>query len=217
MPSSETKIRVLIVDDHKVVRVGLRSLLSSAPRVSVVGEAWSVASAINQATSLKPDVVLMDIRLPDGSGVTACREIRRALPKARVLFLTSFEDEEAMLDTMAAEAHGYLLKEVDETRLIRAIEAVAGGQSILDPPLLKRLNAVWGAPSRQPGKNNEEELSAQKRRVVKLVAEGKTNKEIARALRLQEKTVRNYLSNIFTKLHLARRSQAAVYYIQHLR
>lgn len=205
------------MDDHKVVRVGLRSLLSSAPRISVVGEAWSVASAINEAARQKPDVVLMDIRLPDGSGVTACREIRHALPKARVLFLTSFEDEEAMLDTMAAEAHGYLLKEVDETRLIRAIEAVAGGQSILDQPLLKRLHAVRGAPSMQSGQINEEELSAQERRVLKLVAEGKTNKEIARALHLQERTVRNYLSNIFTKLQLTRRSQAAVYYIQHLR
>lgn len=209
-------IRVLLVDNHQVVRVGLRSLLTSSPTIEVIGEAWSVATAVSEARRLKPDVALMDIRLPDGSGVVASREIRRSVPHTRVLFLTSYEDEEAMMETMAAEAHGYLLKEVDETRLIRAIEAVAGGQSILDAPLLQRLR-TRRAERLTSQEAPHDDLSMQEERVLSLVAQGKTNKEIGRALRLHEKTVRNYLTTIYTKLRVKSRSQALAYYFSHLR
>lgn len=214
---AKNKISVLLVDDHQVVRVGLRSLLTSSPTIEVVGEAWSVATAVSEARRLKPDVALMDIRLPDGSGVVASRELRRTVPRTRILFLTSYEDEEAMMETMAAEAHGYLLKEVDETRLIRAIEAVAAGQSILDPPTLQRLRKRRDESPASPAAPAHDPLSMQEERVLALVSQGKTNKEIGRALRLHEKTVRNYLTTIYTKLRVKSRSQALAYYFSHLR
>jgi DNA-binding NarL/FixJ family response regulator len=214
---AKKKISVLLVDDHQVVRVGLRSLLTSSPAIEVVGEAWSVSTAVSEARRLKPDVALMDIRLPDGSGVVASRELRRSVPHTRVLFLTSYEDDEAMMETMAAEAHGYLLKEVDETRLIRAIEAVAGGQSILDPPLLQRLRTRREGRPALREMPPRDALSMQEERVLTLVAQGQTNKEIGRALRLHEKTVRNYLTTIYAKLRVKSRSQALAYYFSHLR
>jgi DNA-binding NarL/FixJ family response regulator len=215
-PAKKT-IRVLLVDDHQVVRVGLRSLLTSSPTIEVIGEAWSVETAVSEARRLKPDVALVDIRLPDGSGVVASRELRRSVPHTRILFLTSYEDEEAMIETMTAEAHGYLLKEVDETRLIRAIEAVAGGQSILDAPLLQRLRTRRAERLTSQETPPHDDLSMQEERVLSLVAQGKTNKEIGRALRLHEKTIRNYLTTIYTKLRVNSRSQALAYYFSHLR
>jgi two-component system response regulator DevR len=213
MPRREGKsIRLLLVDDHKVVRSGLKALLSDTANVDVIGEAGTAAEAVIEAARLKPDIVLMDVRLPDGSGIDACREIRTARPETRVLFLTSFADEDAIFATIFAGADGYLLKEIDEDGLIRAIETVAGGRSILDPSITQRVLARMKAYSVQATEQKGEQLSPQEQRVLALVAEGQTNKEIAAALGLSDKTVRNYLSNIFQKLQITRRSQAAALY-----
>lgn len=203
-------VRLLLVDDHEVVRLGLRALFERTGRIEVIGEAGTMADAVTKAAKLKPDVVLLDFRLPDGSGVEACREIRADCPDTRVLFLTSFADENAVLSAVLGGAGGYLLKEIGGEALIRAIEAVAGGQSILDSaitkPVLARIRALSTSTS------ESEVLSPQEQKVLALVAEGKTNKEIAAALKLSDKTVKNYLSHVFQKLQISRRSQAAAYF-----
>src|SRR2546428_3053035 len=213
-PESKS-IRLLIVDDHKVVRVGLHTLLSRHNGIEVVGEAGTSAAAVEQTTRLKPDVVLMDVRLPDGNGFEACRQIRRVQPDTRVLFLTSFADEEIVLESIDAGGDGYLLKEIDEENLVRAIINVASGQSILDPAVTRRVLERVKNPEATLGKEKLEMLSPQERRVLALVAEGKTNKEIGVALGLSDKTVKNYLSNILEKLQLTPRSQAAAFFVQH--
>ncbi len=214
MLRSDTKpIRLLLVDDHQVLRLGLRTLFSEADGFQVVGEAGTQAAAVTEAARLKPDVVLMDVRLPDGSGIEACRDIRAERPETRVLFLTSYADDDAVLATILAGADGFLLKEVGGEELLRAVKTVAGGRSILDPAVTQRVLArVRSAPP--PPDERRNQLSPQEKRVLALVAEGKTNKEIAVALDLSEKTVGNYLGNIFQKLHVTRRAQAAVYYAQ---
>ena len=216
-PESKS-IRLLIVDDHKVVRLGLHTLLSRHDGIEVVGEAGTAAAAVEQTSGLKPDVVLMDVRLPDGNGFEACRQIRKAQPDTRVLFLTSFADEEIVLESIDAGGDGYLLKEIDEENLIQAIRNVAAGKSILDPAVTRRvLERVKNADTHlgTPSTNRLGSISPQERRVLALVAEGKTNKEIGLALGLSDKTVKNYLSNIMEKLQVARRSQAAAYFVQH--
>ena len=213
MPRPEPKsIRLLLVDDHKVVRSGVKALLSGTGNIDVVGEAGTAADAVSVAARLKPDLVLMDVRLPDGSGIDACREIRTARPETRVLFLTSFADSDAVLATILAGADGYLLKEIDEDGLIRAIETVAAGRSILDPSVTQRVLARIKDQASMAGEQKGADLSPQEQKVVALVAEGQTNKEIAVALGLSDKTVRNYLSNIFQKLQVNRRSKAAALY-----
>ena len=207
-------IRLLLVDDHEVVRVGLRTLLSEHREITVVGEAETMAESIRQALRLKPDVVLMDVRLPDGSGVAACRDILAACPATRVLFLTSYADDDSVLAAVVAGARGYLLKEIDSAALIGAIEAVSEGQSILDPSVTQRALTWLKGFGKGPAGSSTEELSPQEERVLALVAEGKTNKEIATGLRLSDKTVKNYLANIFQKLHLTRRTQAAAFFIK---
>jgi DNA-binding NarL/FixJ family response regulator len=215
MPQQDAEpIRLLLVDDHEVVRVGLRTLLRRATRLQIVGEAKTAASAVVEAVRLKPDVVLMDLRLPDGNGIEACREIRTHCPKARVLFLTSYSDDDAVRSTIFAGASGYLLKEVDGEALIRAIESVAEGRSILDSAVTDRVFEQIKSVSHAAGSGKSEVLSPQEQRVLALVAEGKTNKEIAAALGLSDKTVKNYLSNIFHKLQVSRRSQAAALFVQ---
>jgi DNA-binding NarL/FixJ family response regulator len=204
-----------MVDDHEVLRLGLRTLFSEAGGFEVVGEAGTMAGAVSDARALEPDVVLMDVRLPDGSGVEACREIRTSRPQTRVLFLTSYADDDAVLATILAGAQGFLLKEVGSEELLRAVRAVANGQSILDPAVTQRVLTRVRTLSASSTEPKEEELSPQERRVLALVAEGKTNKEIAVALNLSEKTVGNYLSNVFQKLNITRRSQAAVYFTRH--
>lgn len=216
MNSNETRpIRLLIVDDHTVVRLGLRTLLGRYSDIEVVGEAGTVAAAIEETARLQPIVVLMDVRLPDGNGFEACRRIRKAQPDTRVLFLTSFADEEIVLESIDAGGDGYLLKEIDDESLVRAIRTVAAGQSILDPAVTRRVLERVKNPEALAGKDRFEMLSPQERRVLALVAEGKTNKEIGSALGLSDKTVKNYLSNILEKLQLTRRSQAAAFFVQH--
>lgn len=205
-------VRLLLVDDHEVVRVGLRTVLTQHDHVTVVGEAATVAEAIREAARLKPDVILMDVRLQDGSGVDACREILAAQPQTRVIFLTSYADDDSVLAAVLAGAHGYILKEIDSSALLKAVHAVADGQSILDPTVTERalrwLRGI-GSGSRAPG---TEPLSSQEERVLALVAEGKTNKEIAVTLNLSDKTVKNYLANVFQKLRITRRAQAAAFF-----
>lgn len=202
----------MLVDDHEVVRLGLSSLFKHSDRIEVVAEAGTVAEAVAQAARHHPDVVLMDLRLPDGTGLDACREILGARPSTRVLFLTSYSDEEAVVSTVLAGAAGYLLKEVGSKALIGAIELVHGGQSILDPKVttavLDRMSTLVKA-SATSKRSNSDDLSPQESRILVLVVEGKTNKEIAKAMGLSDKTVKNYLSNAFQKLHVRRRSHAA--------
>ena len=185
------------------------------PDIEVTGEAGTVAEAVARAVELKPDLVLMDVRLPDGNGFEACREIRKLLPEVRVLFLTSFADEQIVIDSIDAGADGYLLKEIDEPTLVRAIRDVASGQSILDPAITRRVLERARTPSAAAAPDRWKSLSPQERRVLALVAEGKTNKEIAMALGLSDKTVKNYLSNVLEKLGMTRRSQAAAFFVQH--
>ena len=213
MPLPDEKpIRLLLVDDHEVVRLGLRTLFEEAGGFQVVDEAGTLSAAIAEAGRLTPDVVLMDVKLPDGSGVEACRAIRAAQPATRVLFLTSYADDDAVLATILAGADGFLLKDVSGDDLLRAVRKVAGGQSILDGAVTQRVLARVKTLSNSAAGKKEDALSPQEQKVLALVAEGKTNKEIANALALSEKTVGNYLSNIFQKLQVTRRAQAAVYY-----
>jgi two-component system response regulator DevR len=208
-------IRVLLVDDHEVVRLGLKMLLERAPTLQIVGDAGTMAGAISEAARLKPDVVLLDVRLPDGSGFEACRRIHAMGFDVRVLFLTSFADDETVFEGIAAGADGYLLKEIDGDRLINAIVNVASGQSVLDPSITKRVLGRVRNLSEPAAKDKLAILSNQEKRVLALVAEGKTNKEIALDLGLSDKTVKNYFSNILDKLKLTRRSQAAAFFVQH--
>ncbi len=216
MPTLKTRaIRLLLVDDHEVVRVGLRTLLSEHPEFKIIGEACTMNEAVHQAVRLRPDVVLMDARLPDGSGVEACRKIIDVCPDSRVIFLTSYADDDSILAAVVAGAQGYVLKEIDSNALIGAIQAVSEGQSILDPIVTqKALTWIRGFGSGRKTGTGTEPLSPQEERVLALVAEGKTNKEIAAALRLSDKTVKNYLANMFQKLHITRRTQAAAFFIK---
>jgi DNA-binding NarL/FixJ family response regulator len=206
-------MNVLIVDDHEVVRAGLRAVLDGAEGIVVVGEAGTADEALERALSLTPDVVLMDVRLSDtddGSGVTACREIRSALPNTRVLMFSSYSESATVLSALLAGASGYLMKNVGRVRLIDAIRSVASGESLLDPavtgPVLDTLIGLSGGQS-QP----ESPLSSREREVLKLIAEGCTNKEIAQTLTISEHTARNHVVHILDKLGLSRRSEAAAY------
>ena len=204
-------IRILLVDDHEVVRAGLRTLLSRKPGVEVVGEAGSVATAIEEAARLSPHVVIMDVRLPDGSGVEACREIRASDPQAKVIMLTSYADEEAVLASIVAGASGYLLKQVRGQALVEAIETVARGGSLLDASVMNKVLERVRKMEMGGADEGLATLSERERRILALIAEGKTNKEIAKEVFLSDKTVKNYVSSILTKLNLTRRSAAAAY------
>ncbi len=208
-------IRLLLVDDHEVVRMGLDTLFQRAGTVQVVGEANSVASAVAEAIRLRPDIVLLDLRLPDGSGIEACREILGTCPGTHVVFLTSFADENAVLATTFAGAKGYLLKTIGGTALVHAIHAIVGGQSILDPAVTESVLARMRSLSTMDANGQNITLSPQEHRILPLVADGKTNKEIAVALGLSDKTIKSYLSNIFEKLQVTSRAQAAVMFVKH--
>ncbi len=209
-PSRAPVIKLLIVDDSELVRTGLRTLLSPERAIQIVGEAVNVATALTTATRLKPDVVLMDIRLPDGTGFDACRQILQPLPDTRILFLTSVVDDHLVDEAIRSGGHGYLLKEIDGRGLVQAILDVAAGKSILDPAITARVMRLVKTGANQP--KLLDTLSPQERRVIALIAEGKTNKEVGTELNLSEKTVKNYLANIFDKLNVTRRSQAAALY-----
>lgn len=209
-------LTVLLVDDHEVVREGLATLLGRRPEFNIVGEAGTVADAVAAARRFRPDLIVMDVRLPDGSGIEACREIRAELPDTRVVMLTSYPDEDAVLSAIIAGASGYLLKQVRARDLIAALDAVGRGESLLDPAVtgrvLERIRRI--ATADQP--DDLAQLTSQEQKILLLVAEGKTNKEIAADVFLSDKTVKNYVSSILAKLNLERRAQAAAY-MAHLR
>jgi two-component system response regulator DevR len=214
MNLTETKtIRLLIVDDHQVTRLGLCTLLGACPQFEIVGEAGSVAGTMDAVARLKPDLLLLDVRLPDGSGIEVCQRLQRMGLDLKVLVLTSYAADDLVFDAIAAGADGYLLKEIHGDNLIQAIQDVAAGKSILDPVITRRvMNHVRNSAS-PTVPNKLDLLSAQERRVIALVAEGKTNKEIGLDLGLSDKTVKNYLSNAMEKLNLTRRSRAAAFFI----
>ena len=214
-PAAARQLNLLIVDDHEVVRQGLVALLDRREGFQVVAEAGTVAEAVDQARKYQPDIVIMDVRLPDGSGIEACREIRAELPATRVVMLTSYPDEEAVLSAIVAGAAGYLLKQIRARDLVSALEAVGRGESLLDPAVtekvLERVRriALGGQSDELAG------LTSQEQKILMLVAEGKTNKEIAAEIFLSDKTVKNYVSSILSKLNLERRAQAAAFVAKH--
>lgn len=214
-PARPAVLRLLIVDDHEVVRQGLVALLDRRDGFQVVAEAGTVQEALDAARRFQPDIVVMDVRLPDGSGVEACREIRSELPDTRVVMLTSYPDEEAVLSAIVAGASGYLLKQIRARDLVSALETVGRGGSLLDPAVtekvLERVRRIATG-----GQSDElAALTAQEQRILLLVAEGKTNKEIAAEIFLSDKTVKNYVSSILSKLNLERRAQAAAFVAKH--
>src|SRR5579864_928210 len=213
--SSGKNIRIMLVDDHEVVRQGLKALIESDETMTVVGEADGVQAAVDRAALVRPDVVVMDVRLSDGSGIEATREIRAQRPETRVIMLTTFADDDALFASIMAGAAGYVLKQVKSNDLLRSIRAVADGQSLLDPSMtgavLERLRK-----GRDLQKDEKlARLSPQEERILALVAEGKTNKEIGTALNLAEKTIKNYVSTILGKLEVTRRAEAAAYLARH--
>jgi DNA-binding NarL/FixJ family response regulator len=202
-----TAVRIMVVDDHEVVRLGLVSLLSRQPGYAVAGEAGGAREAVEKARALAPDIIIMDVRMPDGSGIEACRQIRAELPGTRVIMLTSYADDEAVITAVMAGASGYVLKQVGSGDLLRSIETVRAGGTLLDPALtMKVLERMRTAAQRGP-----EPLTEQERSILGLIGEGRTNREIAQALFLSEGTVRNYVSSILMKLGFTNRAQAAAY------
>ena len=204
-------LRLVIIDDSELVRVGLQTLLQSAPGITLCGMAATAAEALIVCQREQPDVVLLDIRLPDGNGIEVCRRLLATAEHIRVLFLTSCAEPGTVDEAIQAGAHGYLLKEVNTSALIQGIRDVAEGRSILDPQITARVMELLKNDRTKP---LIAALSPQEQRVLALIAEGRTNKEVANEMGLAEKTVKNYLSTIFEKLHVTRRAQAAVYYTQ---
>jgi two-component system, NarL family, response regulator DevR len=202
--------RVMLVDDHEVVRQGLKALVDAEDDLEVVVEAANVAEAVSRARTFEPDVVVMDVRLPDGSGVEACREIRSARPETSVLMLTSFSDDQALFDSIMAGAAGYVLKQIRGQELIESIRRVGKGESILDPSVTERvLERI-----RHPDADKDPKLARltpTEERILEMITEGMTNKQIADRIHLAEKTVKNYVSAILSKLEVARRAEAAAY------
>jgi two-component system response regulator DevR len=214
MPENAMPLRVMLVDDHEVVRSGLKHILASAEDLSVVAEAGSVRDAVTEAQRTRPDVVVMDVRLIDGSGIEATREILSLLPGTRVLMLTSFADDEAVFASILAGASGYVLKQIQGDALMRAIRAVGNGESLLSSevtrPILDRLRKG----KHLLGDERLQRLTGQEERILSLLADGKTNREIGDTLSLSEKTVKNYVSSILGKLGVTRRAEAAAYFVR---
>jgi len=202
-------LRVLLIDDHAVVRAGLKALIDSQDDMTVVGEAGTVEDGVRRVGYDDPDVVVLDVRLPDGSGVEACRDIRERFPEVKVLMLTSFADEEALMSAIMAGAAGYVLKRVRTDELIEDIRKVGAGESLLDPEMTERLF------SRLRSGNSEDpmlgRLTGQERTIVEHIANGLTNRQIAEEMFLAEKTVKNYVSNVLAKMGMSRRTEAAAY------
>ena len=206
--ASNDKLKILIVDDHDIVRKGLAMLVSRQQDLTVVAEAGTVAEAVEKARKSVPDVVVMDIRLPDGSGIEACREIRDENANVKVLMLTSYSDEEAVMGSIMAGASGYLLKEIRSQEIVDAIRRVGAGQSLLDPTVTA---GVLDRVRRGKEQDVLAQLTEQELRILELIADGQTNREIAGQINLSDKTVKNYVSNILGKLEVSRRSQAAAF------
>ena len=206
-PATRT-VRVFLLDDHEVVRRGVADLLEAEPDLTVVGEAATAAEALARVPAVRPDVAVLDVRLPDGDGVTVCRELRSRLPDLRCLMLTSFADDDALFDAIMAGASGYVLKQIRGTDLVGAVRTVADGQSLLDPrttaKVLERMRAA------AEDKGPVAALSEQERMVLALIGEGLTNREIGERMFLAEKTVKNYVSHLLAKLGMQRRTQAAI-------
>jgi two-component system response regulator DevR len=212
---SERPLRVLLVDDHEVVRDGIKALLASVDDVVVAAEAGSVHEAVAVAERTQPDVVVMDVRLPDGSGIEATRDIRAQRPSTQVLMLTSFADDEALFASIMAGAAGYVLKQIKGTELVRAIRTVGQGQSLLDPAVTKGVLDRLRKGKHLFRDEKLARLSPQEERILGLVADGGTNRQIGQELGLAEKTVKNYVSSILSKLEVARRAEAAAYLARH--
>lgn len=209
------KQRILLVDDHEVVRIGLKALLARHPNFEVVGEASSAREALEQTEKLLPDVVVMDIRLPGTSGIDACDEIVKRFPDIKVLMLTSYAEDEMLFSAIRAGASGYVLKQIGSEDLVKAIEAVGSGEASLDPAVTQRVFQEVRRAVKEEEASAFASLSQQEKYVLQLVSEGKTNREIAKALFLGEGTVRNYVSSILSKLGVNNRAEAAAYAVDH--
>ena len=208
-------LKILLVDDHEFVRMGIKALLARYPQFQVAAEAANAQEAVQRAIQHRPDVIIMDIRLPGKSGIEATREITQQLPDTKVIMLTSFAEDELLFDAIIAGAAGYILKQIDSKELIRALETVARGDALLDPAVTKKVFERVRRAARESEDKMFASLSDQELRILALVAQGKTNKEIAENLFLSEKTVRNYVSSILAKLNLSTRSEAAAYAVKH--
>ncbi len=209
------KQRIVLVDDHEVVRLGLRALLERHPDFEVVAEAGTAREAIERVKEFSPNIVVMDIRLPGGSGIEACQEITQNYPDTRVIMLTSYAEDEMLFSAIRAGAAGYVLKQIGGEDLIRAIKAVGRGEALLDPVVTQRIFQEVRKAARDEEASAFSELTQQEKHVLLLVSEGKTNREIARELFLGEGTVRNYVSSILSKLNVSNRAEAAAYAVQH--
>ncbi len=211
-------IKVFLLDDHEVVRLGLRQLLEAEDDIEVIGEAGTAAQAIARVPALRPDVAVLDVRLPDGDGIAVCREIRSAMdvPPA-CLMLTSYSDDEALFTAIMAGAAGYLLKQVSGTDLVGAVRRLAAGESLLDPAMTTAVLERLRHPAVEDDDPRYKSLTEQERKILDLIAEGKTNRQIAEAMFLAEKTVKNYVSGLLRKLGMERRTEAAVYAVERAR
>lgn len=209
------KQRILLVDDHEVVRLGLKSLLEHHPQFEVIGEAGTAREAIEQAEKLRPDIVLMDIRLPGASGIEACEEITKRFETTRVVMLTSYAEDEMLFSAIRAGASGYVLKQIGGDDLVRALESVGKGEAMLDPAVTQRVFQEVRRAVKEEEASAFVNLSQQEKHVLLLVSEGKTNREIAKSLFLGEGTVRNYVSSILSKLGVSNRAEAAAYAVEH--
>ncbi|MFJ5777039.1 response regulator [Streptomyces sp. NPDC093094] len=208
---TDPEIRVFLLDDHEVVRRGVRDLLDDEPDITVIGEAATAEQALARVPALRPQVAVLDVRLPDGDGVSVCRELRSRMPELACLMLTSFDDEEALLDSIMAGASGYVLKQIQGSDLVNAVRTLAAGQSLLDPAATAKVMARLRGAGEQP---QEPEalagLTAREREILALIGEGLTNRQIGQRLYLAEKTVKNHISRLLAKLGVERRIQAAV-------
>ncbi len=209
------RLKILLVDDHEVVRLGLKALVSRHDQFEVVAEAENATEALDRVARYRPDVVVMDIRLPGKNGIEATREILAQFPETKVIMLTSYAEDDLLFDAIAAGASGYVLKQIGSGELVMALEKIGRGESLVDPLLMQKVFARVRESSRKAEDESFATLSAQELKILVLVSKGKTNKEIAESVFLSEKTVRNYVSSIFSKLNLATRSEAAAYAVEH--
>lgn len=208
-------LKIVLVDDHEVVRLGLKALLSRHPQFQVVAEAGNASEALDRVARYKPDVVVMDIRLPGKNGIEATREIIQQHPATKVIMLTSYAEDELLFDAIAAGASGYVLKQIGSGELVTALDKIGRGESLVDPALMQKVFARVREASRKAEDEAFATLSDQELKILALVAKGRTNKEIAEAVFLSEKTVRNYVSSILSKLNLSTRAEAAAYAVEH--